>query len=100
MVDDLRNASRGRDPSRHSRRNGDTILLSILATSTEEEPRLRVSSTGTKLVAVAEVWNAIGAIASAMKGNVSGSQVALLAAPYIGGMQLSNIAMGAHSRRQ
>ncbi|RUW46140.1 LysR family transcriptional regulator [Mesorhizobium sp. M1A.F.Ca.ET.072.01.1.1] len=33
VVDDLRYASRGRDPSRHSRGNGDTILLSILATS-------------------------------------------------------------------
>ncbi|TPL51522.1 hypothetical protein [Mesorhizobium sp. B2-4-6] len=60
----------------------------------------RVRSTVIKLIAVPEVWSAIGAVASAMKGDLSGRQVALLAAPHIRGMRLSNVAVSAHPRRQ
>lgn len=42
-----------------------------------------VGSTVVGLVAMTEVWSAIGVIASAMKGGLTGRQVASLAAPYI-----------------
>jgi hypothetical protein len=50
-----------------------------------------VGSKVVKLVAMAEVWGAIGAIASAIKGGLSGKQVASLAAPYIGRLSSSDL---------
>ncbi|TPK88900.1 very short patch repair endonuclease [Mesorhizobium sp. B2-4-17] len=44
-----------------------------------------IGSKVVELVAIADVWSAIVAIAAATKGSLSGRQVALLAAPYIGG---------------
>jgi hypothetical protein len=46
----------------------------------------KVGSLVVKLVGRSDVWSAIGAIAAATKGSLSGKQVALLAAPYIGGL--------------
>jgi hypothetical protein len=50
-----------------------------------------VGSKVVSLMAMAEVWGAIGAIASAMKGGLSGKQVASLAAPHIGRLSLSDL---------
>lgn len=48
------------------------------------EARAAVGSMVIGLVAIPDVWTAIGAIASAIKGRLSGKLVASLAAPYIG----------------
>lgn len=42
-----------------------------------------VGSTAVALVAKAEIWNAIKAVAAAIKGNLSGKAIAQIAAPFI-----------------